>query len=784
MYNELTREIEASSFLRRPMKENGEHSGEARWKRKDVANERLLPLAADFDNLKHTGVGSIGICRDQSRSRSPDGSVCLTIPLVLPEINPTHRAYNIPEVYRPLDREDLSAYNRITYWIYAEAPGVHSFFTHISLHNDGEHIMPVPGRFEGTHHTTVPTGQWTQVLWEFPSIYRDVVTAFSVGVYVVGCQQSGGGAGTRATAKIYIDDMRIGTVEEENYKGFGLRRGSLAYAHCGYLTGSRKQALARADDMNARGVDGVPFQLIKDDGAESYTGLSKALPDGYLLMDFTDFDEPGLYALCIRGLTSGRFYIGPDAYQDVAWKVLNFFRGQRCGADVPMVHTECHLDATCTHPDGRKISVAGGWHDAADLTQGIANTAESAYAMMELAENQSTNEGLRTLLLDEARRGLNWVMRTRFGDGYRHGGMIIGIWTENYFGDGDDMDAKAVNRPIANFQAAALCAKGYKAFSYDRIFAQWCLRCATEDYSFAVDAMNAAPVINEPSLFSQAALAALELHKITGDSSYMADAVRFAGRVIACQQLEPKTEWTVPLRGFFYETAAKTRTLAFFHACTEFLPLQAITSLLAYDPLNPNAPLWRESVAAYTDLIFEYDKLGGLYGLLPSYIYETDNTDYSGLYHEGDRTVGQPTIEEYNAQVRNGIRLSDTHYLRRFPVAYQFRGFHAIHLSRAKAIFYAAKIMNNPRLRQIAMRQIEWILGYNPFALSSVYGVGYDFPPLYTGLMPAVVGAVPVGFETFENEDEPYFPMQSHATYKEIWTHTSCRLLWLMSDIF
>lgn len=36
-----------------------------------------------------------------------------------------------------------------------------------------------------------------------------------------------------------------------------------------------------------------------------------------------------------------------------------------------------------------------------------------------------------------------------------------------------------------------------------------------------------------------------------------------------------------------------------------------------------------------------------------------------------------PSLEEYNAQVRNGIRLNDRFYLRVFPVAYQFRGFHA-----------------------------------------------------------------------------------------------------------
>ncbi|MCW3108836.1 MAG: hypothetical protein JWQ09_3342, partial [Segetibacter sp.] len=43
---------------------------------------------------------------------------------------------------------------------------------------------------------------------------------------------------------------------------------------------------------------------------------------------------------------------------------------------------------------------------------------------------------------------------------------------------------------------------------------------------------------------------------------------------------------------------------------------------------------------------------------------------------------------------------------------------------------------------------------------------------------------VPVGIETFENDDEPYMPMQVNATYKEIWTHTTASVIWLLSKLF
>ena len=81
-------------------------------------------------------------------------------------------------------------------------------------------------------------------------------------------------------------------------------------------------------------------------------------------------------------------------------------------------------------------------------------------------------------------------------------------------------------------------------------------------------------------------------------------------------------------------------------------------------------------------------------------------------------------------------------------------------------------------------RQLEYIVGYNPFAMSTIYGDGYDYPPLYGAYAGDVVGAVPVGIETFENEDAPYMPTQVNATYKEIWTHTTAGVMWLLSMLF
>lgn len=56
-------------------------------------------------------------------------------------------------------------------------------------------------------------------------------------------------------------------------------------------------------------------------------------------------------------------------------------------------------------------------------------------------------------LLEEARWGVNWILRTRFGDGYRLGGLIIGIWTKNIQGDKDDMQTEARNTPYGQSES-------------------------------------------------------------------------------------------------------------------------------------------------------------------------------------------------------------------------------------------------------------------------------------------------------------------------------------------
>ncbi|MGA7409300.1 MAG: hypothetical protein WBW33_02380, partial [Bryobacteraceae bacterium] len=100
-----------------------------------------------------------------------------------------------------------------------------------------------------------------------------------------------------------------------------------------------------------------------------------------------------------------------------------------------------------------------------------------------------------------------------------------------------------------------------------------------------------------------------------------------------------------------------------------------------------------------------------------------------------------------------------------------------------KALSSTAQFRNDLAAADLAQQQAEWVVGRNPFAASTMYGEGYDWEPLYSVRSGQIVGALPVGIETREFNDAPYWPHQICWTYKEVWTHPVGRWLWLMQDI-
>ena len=144
----------------------------------------------------------------------------------------------------------------------------------------------------------------------------------------------------------------------------------------------------------------------------------------------------------------------PDVWRETILKAINFLYAERCGMAIPGVHGVCHRDWTVVHGDQR-IVINGGWHDAGDLTQGLGNTAEIVYGLFSLAERlraRDEDPALYERLVEEARWGLDWVLKTSFGDGYRNQGSVNSRWTDGIIGNSDDITSTARNSSSGEFR--------------------------------------------------------------------------------------------------------------------------------------------------------------------------------------------------------------------------------------------------------------------------------------------------------------------------------------------
>jgi hypothetical protein len=228
----------------------------------------------------------------------------------------------------------------------------------------------------------------------------------------------------------------------------------------------------------------------------------------------------------------------------------------------------------------------------------------------------------------------------------------------------------------------------------------------------------------------------------------------------------------VPLTGFFYTGPSKKYILHYCHNGREQEAIAALTMLCEAFPDHSDYMIWYSAVVLHSEYLKTLASYTRPYGVLPSSIYR-DN-DYL--------QVPESRKEYFRRQVLNGIPLGKGNYLRIFPVWMDYRGHFGTILPQAQALNYAARLRGDAESMKLAIRQMEWVMGCNPFSQSSMYGEGYDFPPIYTPSSGDIVGGLPVGIQTRGDSDIPYWPVQNTWTYKEIWIHPVNQWLGLMRE--
>jgi len=767
-------------YPRRPLQAKLEDGAEYRWLNKKVLDSRLLDSMESLSNWSFKGEGEMAL----SDAYKKDGQHSLRI----------QSTFNIARVdgagewedlvaTRTFPSEDWTKYNRISLWVYADVAGAPALSASLTLHNEGQHLLPDDSNEGRDESLLLKNHAWTHLIWEIAPLDRDRVTALD---FAYSLPKMFPDSGDHTI--LYIDQLELQTVVPDHVEGWDVAEGKIAFSHGGYTVGSSKSAIA--SDLAAR-----TFSVIEQSSGKVVLTRpveeKKTSLGSYQLLDFSSLRKPGSYEILAGGEVTRPFAISDNAWDDSVWKAINFMYSERCGTVIPGIHGVCHQDDYTAHGD-KRIVINGGYHDAGDLTA-TGNITGMTYALLSYAERlqqQKENPELLNRLLEEARWGLAWILKTNFGDGYRSTGQLISYWTDGIMGDADDRFGQAVNNPEWNFRVAAdeaLAARVLK--ESDTELANRSLATAKDDWKYAVEGLKKAPPLaevygaqDELERISFGVIASVDLLRATGEQQYADEAVTLGGLILQSQErkLQP---WNVPLTGYFYTSPKRENLFHRFHIGQEEQPIVALAHLCEALPDNPDWIKWYAAIVLHSK--YYQQAVAGLdapYDMLPAAIYRESEVR---LIPETEswRALRAADRNRYLEQVRRGVPLGGEYYLRRFPVWFNFRGNSSVLLSESKALSVAAKVRGDLAADDLAQKQAQWFVGRNPFSASIMYGEGYDWVPLYSVRSGQMVGALPVGIETKGDNDAPYWPMQICWTYKEVWSQPAGEWIWLMQDL-
>jgi hypothetical protein len=143
-----------------------------------------------------------------------------------------------------------------------------------------------------------------------------------------------------------------------------------------------------------------------------------------------------------------------------------------------------------------------------------------------------------------------------------------------------------------------------------------------------------------------------------------------------------------------------------------------------------------------------------------------------------DTSVRKDMLRQFN----DGTRLNKEYVLRTFPIYHDnlFHGNTNTQMSGTWALAEASRLRKDSAGMQLAGKQLQWVMGANPFSQSLMYGVGYDFAPQFTYCLKDIVGSLPVGMDCMSH-DMPHWCSTNTATSKEIWVKPVNRFLGAVS---
>ncbi|MDO4215935.1 MAG: glycoside hydrolase family 9 protein [Bacteroidales bacterium] len=764
----LNEELLKTGFIHTPLQVSSAGSMEERYAQKKVrmAYPITLPQNAKITFATDTGKRATG---------SPD--------------DPDYAIYGSGELIVPLGGINMEQYNRIYFEVFPRCEGARVVNTNLVFENESSKVKKGFTAPTGAHLVNLKNNEWNCCSLEIDDYQRDNLKQLRFYTDIKGKDL------TTGDSAIYLfRNIRFEQVEQtEKTHGWEPALNQLVYSTSGYRADGEKMAIISRETM---GQAPSTFQLIDDKGNTVYEGKVQPIKSTigeYGLLDFSRLTTNGTYLLRLGNLLSLTFPIKQDIWTNSEWRVLNFIFGQRCGFDVPGIHSTCHTDLY-SHHNGLSIPYAGGWHDAGDLSQQTLQTADVMFALLEASEmEKGKNTVLSARLLEEARWGLDFVLKNRYGDGYRASSMGLLIWQDGKIGSRDDIHTVRVqNMAYDNFLYAAYEAFASQVLTHDKALQTYLRKVAEEDFHFALEKFEKEGYdkfiqpyehtfnTSESQYHATICWAACELFKLTQNHEYEAIAIKHMDELLACQQVEEVAGFS----GFFWRNRSHKSVVHYIHQSREQLYATALVEICKTFPQHEQKIRWEKALKNYGDYLKKLMSYTYPYGMIPSGIYHKDEQKDTPAFQALHLFPPTNAEELYTLQLQEGVKLNGEFYLKRFPVWFNiFNGNEAVILAMAKGAALLGDYLNDVELKEIAEKQLYWTVGLNPFGQSLIYGEGSRFTQMDSFSSGEITGEIPVGIRTYENTDEPWWPTINNACYKEVWTPNAGKWLSVIASL-
>jgi len=754
-----TKEIDYSSFLYKhvPMPMDTSQSIQYKWDHKEILASTLIDGMESLENWEIAKQGNRENVATFSLSNEKvfegESSVKFVSPTKLPvQLGNGGRYWGRQNLTRKFNKQDFSKYNRISIEIFPVFKGFRQLYLQIVLNNEGN----VPDQYgkEGIHTVMLKNNQWNKLVMEIPHLPHDKVTGISISYGLQGNEPD-----AADTIMYYADNLVFESVKADYFEGWNTDD-EISFTHSGYNSSDKKTAFTSS--LNSGGKFKVTDLATNKTVLEKDAVKQSGNIGTFSVFDFSEIKTPGNYKIVYGNTESKPFPINKDVWLPVIEKITNYFFVNRCGFGIPGIRVKCHTD-WYTVFKGDTIVMAGGWHDAGDLSQSSWQTADATAIFFRLARKyQTTNEKLSKRLLEEGLWGLEWVQKNRFEPLQLFGFVTHDHYSDGKIGNFDDTPTQPGSRINAIDNYYAILANTEASLALKKVnpgLSEKSKKYATDDWDFLAKENNRW----NTERYSMAVMVGSRLFELTGSNDVKNKIIGYADSLITFQQKEPM-KWRIPLSGFFYTNKGSETLFGYPHSFVVASPITGLVELCKLFSTHEKYPQWYKSVQLHANYLKSIARVTAPYYMIPANVYKLGTSE--------------------DAQVRQGLKMDDDHYLRMFPVWQAFRGNNSTILSSGIGLAAANQLLKDPEMKSISQSQLEWVVGKNPFSQSLIYGEGYDFSPQYAAFTGDVVGGLPVGIQTNAERDVPYWKTAVLHNYKEIWGQPAFRFLELVDYIY